>query len=132
MKKLTAAWMRKAESDLRVARNLAKLRPPAHDEVCFHCQQAAEKFFKALLQEWGHTIPRIHELDPLLTSLSAMDATLSALSTLRPGLPELSRYAVEYRYPGFHADRRKAQAALRMAERIRVEIRTRLGLRTKP
>src|SRR5438128_2849063 len=53
MKKLTAAWIRKAESDYRVAKNLAVMRPPAHDEVCFHSQQAAEKFFKALLQEWG-------------------------------------------------------------------------------
>src|SRR6266478_2727984 len=37
MKKLTAEWVRKAESDLRVARNLAKLRPPAHDET-LNCQ----------------------------------------------------------------------------------------------
>ena len=37
--------------------SLATLRPPFHDETCFHCQQAAEKFFKALLQEWGLHLP---------------------------------------------------------------------------
>jgi HEPN domain-containing protein len=41
MKKLAAAWIRKAESDFRVARKLAGMQPPAHDEVCFHSQQAA-------------------------------------------------------------------------------------------
>jgi HEPN domain-containing protein len=104
------------------------MRPAAHDEVCFHCQQAAEKFFKALLQEWGLPVPRIHELDNLLAMLLPSDATLR---TVRRGLRGLSRFAVDYRYPGFHANAQKARTALRRAERIRVEVRTRLGLRTK-
>jgi HEPN domain-containing protein len=107
---------------------LARIRPPAHDELCFHCQQAAEKFFKALLQEWGLPVPKIHELDDLLTMLLPGDATLEVV---RRGLRGLSRFAVDYRYPGFHANARKAQTALRRAKRIRLEIRTRLGLRTK-
>jgi HEPN domain-containing protein len=127
MKKLTAPWVRKAESDLRAARKLAALRPPFHDEVCFHCQQAVEKFFKALLQEWGLVVPKIHGLDVLLKLLLPRDPTLRVV---RRGLRELSRYAVEYRYPGFHADGRKAKTALRVAERVRVEVRSRLKLRT--
>lgn len=126
MKKLTAAWVRKAESDFRVAKKLAALRPPAHDEVCFHSQQAAEKLFKALLQEWGLPVPKIHELDNLLAMLLPLDATLQVV---RRGLRGLSRFAVDYRYPGFHANRRKAQAALRRVGRIRLEVRSRLGLR---
>jgi HEPN domain-containing protein len=129
MQKLTAAWVRKAESDFRVARELAGLRPPAHDEVCFHSQQAAEKFFKALLQEWGLPVPKIHELENLLALLLPRD---TGLRVVRRGLRGLSRFAVDYRYPGFHANARKAQAALRTAERIRLEVRARLGLRTKP
>ena len=129
MKKLSAAWIRKAESDFRVAKNLAGMHPPAHDEVCFHAQQAAEKFFKALLQEWGLPVPKIHELEDLLTMLLPGDATLQVV---RLGLRGLSRFAVDYRYLGFHANRQKAQAALRRAGRIRLEVTTRLGLRTKP
>jgi HEPN domain-containing protein len=128
MKKLTAAWIRKAESDFRVAKNLALLRPPVHDEVCFHCQQAAEKYFKALLQEWGLSIPKIHELDNLLALLLPSDATLRVV---RRGLNGLSRFAVNYRYPGFHANARQALAALDRAARIRLEVRSRLGLRIK-
>jgi HEPN domain-containing protein len=104
------------------------MRPPAHDEVCFHCQQAAEKFFKALLQEWGLPVPKIHELDDLLTMLLPSDATLQVL---RRGLRGLSRFAVDYRYPGFHANAQKSRAALRRSESIRIEVRTRLGLRSK-
>jgi HEPN domain-containing protein len=104
------------------------MRPPAHDEVCFHSQQAAEKFFKALLQEWGLPVPKIHELDDLLTMLLPRDATLQVV---RRGLRGLSRFAVNYRYPGFHANAQKARAALRRAERIRLDVRTRLGLRIK-
>src|SRR6516165_5422747 len=104
------------------------MRPPAHDEVCFHSQQAAEKFFKALMQEWALPVPKIHELENLLSLLLPRDASLRVI---RRGLRGLSRFAVDYRYPGFHGDRRKAQAALRRAERIRLEVRTRLGLRTK-
>jgi HEPN domain-containing protein len=104
------------------------MRPPAHDEVCFHCQQAAEKFFKALLQEWGLPIPKIHELDDLLTMLMPRDPTLQIV---RHGLRGLSRFAIDYRYPGFHANLRKAKSAQQWAERIRLVVRTRLGLRTK-
>jgi len=73
------------------------------------------------LQEWGLPVPKIHELDDLLTLLVPRDPTLQSV---RRGLRGLSRFAVEYRYPGFHADGRKAQAALRRAERIRLEVTT--------
>lgn len=56
------------------------------------------------------------------------DATLISV---RPGLRALSRFAVDYRYPGFQANARKAKTAVRLAERVRVETRTRLGLRTR-
>src|SRR5438128_3489814 len=76
----------------------------------------------------GLPVPKIHELDDLLAMLLPRDATVQVV---RRGLRGLSRFAVDYRYPGFHANRQKAQAALRRAGRVRLEVRTRLGLRTK-
>jgi hypothetical protein len=76
----------------------------------------------------GVSVPKIHELHDLLTILLPRDATLQVV---RRGLRGLSRFAVDYRYPGFHANARKAQASLRRAERIRFEVRRRLGLRAK-
>ena len=49
MKRQTGEWVRKAEDDWDGARNLAARTPPLIDLACFHCQQAAEKYLKALL-----------------------------------------------------------------------------------
>jgi HEPN domain-containing protein len=106
-----------------------KAKPPFHDSVCFHCQQAAEKYLKALLQERGMTVLRTHNLADLHRLLLARDPSLRAV---RHGLKTLTRYAVDYRYPGFNANARKAQAAFRWATQIRREVRLRLGLPNKP
>ena len=50
MKRHAAQWVLKAEEDIEVARKLAAEAKPHRDAVCFHCQQAAEKYLKALLQ----------------------------------------------------------------------------------
>jgi len=125
MKRRTAPWVRKAEDDLAGARQLAASKPPKRDLVCFHCQQAAEKYLKALLQELGAAVPKIHDLDTLLDLLLPHDATLARL---RRGLKGLSRQAIDYRYPGHRASTRQMRSALRIAERVRVELRIRLGL----
>ena len=75
MKRQTAKWVRKAEDDIVGARFLAAQKPPLRDMVVFHCQQSAEKYLKALLQEFGVVIPKIHYLESLLTMLIPHDAT---------------------------------------------------------
>jgi HEPN domain-containing protein len=75
-------WVRKAENDLRVARNEAVPPNPARDVVCFLCQQAAEKYFKALLCELGLSIPRIHELEQLLALLLPHHTALAPLKRI--------------------------------------------------
>ena len=125
MRRLTARWVRKAEDDLAGARRLEHGKPPLHDLACYHCQQSAEKYLKALLQEWGLVPPRTHNLDDLLILLLPRDAVLRSLNRRTHSL---TRYAVAIRYPGKRATRREAQAALRHAEAVRRQIRTRLGL----
>jgi HEPN domain-containing protein len=110
---------------MEVARSLAVQPRPKRDSVCFHCQQSAEKYLKALLQELGLAVPRTHDLDDLLDLLLPHDAHLKPL---RRGLFSLTRHAVEYRYPGVRARTREMQSALRIAERVRAEMRTRLQL----
>lgn len=98
MKKLTARWVRKAESDWRAAQSLVSSKPPLSDEAGLHCQQVVEKYFKAILQEAGAPIPKIHNLEMLLGLLPAVQAT--DLKQFQPHLKALSRFAAEYRYPG--------------------------------
>src|SRR5438309_6461745 len=97
MKRQTAKWVRKAEQDWEVAHKLVGEKPPPRDVVCFHCQQAAEKYLKALLQESGLMVPRTHDLVQVLNLLLPSDATLASL---RRKSHALTRYAVDYRYPG--------------------------------
>jgi len=97
-----------------------------HDLVCFHCQQAAEKYLKAVLNEQGLTVPRTHDLESLLSLLLP---TCPQLRTLRRGLKFLIQFAVEARYPGFSATKRQAASAVRWAGQVRDACRTVLHLR---
>jgi HEPN domain-containing protein len=93
--------------------------------VCFHCQQAAEKYAKAILQEVGAAVPKTHDLEELLNLLLAHDASLIPL---RRGFKSLTPFAVDYRYPSRRASTRQMESALRNCERARKELRARLGL----
>lgn len=105
---------------------LIEKSPPLHDAVCFHCQQASEKYLKAFLQENSTLFRRTHDLEELLDLALQIDSTIKSM---RRGLSFLSNFAVEYRYPGKAATKRQSSAALRWAERVRKEIRDRLKLR---
>lgn len=129
MKKATREWVRKAEKDYRFASKNARSREPFHDQLCFLCQQATEKYPKALQEELGLAIPRTHVLKDLLALLAPYYPTHNSL---RRGLTFLTRFAVETRYPGDRATRREAQAALRWAGRVRTACRKLLGLRVSP
>jgi HEPN domain-containing protein len=118
--------VRKGDADLRGAVKLARSDPPLHDLVCFHCQQGAEKYLKAMLEELGLTIPRTHELEHLLTLLLPHHAVLRGLQR---GLSRLTAFAVDPRYPGDDTTKRQAQGAMRSAEAVRTTCRALLGIR---
>ena len=125
MKKVTRESVRKAESDLQLAAGIARRDETFHDELCFHCQQSAEKYLKALLEEVGATIPKTHNL---ITLMRLQAATHSSLVSFRRGFDFLTRFAVTTRYPGDRASKRQSLAALRWARQIRDACRTLLGL----
>src|SRR2546428_668814 len=114
MKKLTREWIRKAEADYRAAVRLGRGSEPLHDQVCFSCQQAAEKFLKALLVELALPVPRTHVLDDLLTLLLPHHPSLRSFRRVN----FLTRFAVATRYPGDHASKRQALAAFRWAGKV--------------
>src|SRR5229473_154765 len=116
MKKATKEWVKKAEQDYILAEQGSRSRLPVHDGVCFHCQQGAEKYLKALMEELGLFIPKTHDLDVFLTALRTAHPMLRSL---RRGLLFLSDFAVDTRYPGKNASKRQAIAALRWAGRVR-------------
>jgi HEPN domain-containing protein len=96
--------------------------------VCFHGQQCAEKYLKGLLEEVGVAVSKTHVLNRLLTALLPHVPTLRSL---RRGLAFLTNFAVPVRYPGARATKRKAEAALRWAGRVRTASRDLLGIRPR-
>jgi HEPN domain-containing protein len=128
MKKVTKEWVKKAEQDYILAEQGSRSKLPVHDGVSFHCQQCAEKYLKALMEELGLFIPKTHDLDSLLTSLGTAHPMLRSL---RRGLLFLSDFAVDTRYPGKSASKRQAIAAFQWAGRVRHAARELLGIRER-
>ena len=59
---LARGWMQKGDSDrLNAERTVHSAGP--YDTACFHCQQAVEKYLKAILAFAGQPIPRTHDLE---------------------------------------------------------------------
>ena len=116
MKSLTAEWLAKADEDYSVAAGLVRRRKIPADAVCFHCQQAAEKYLKAFLQEHGIRFGRTHDLEAILRLCLPQGAQLGKLSK---DARLLSDYAVRYRYPGMNATKAQARRAIDAAKRVR-------------
>jgi hypothetical protein len=78
------------------------------------------------MEELGLTIPHTHNLVAILALLTPHHGSLRSL---RRGLDFLTRFAVDTRYPGFHARKRQAVAALRWAGQVWAAARPLLGIR---
>ena len=125
MKRMTREWIRKAEDDFQTAELIEAGGQPLHDQVCFHCQQSAEKYLKARLHELGVVFPKTHDLEYLLNLLLPHHGSLGRH---RRAMRFLSRFAVDPRYPLMHTTKRQAASALRYARELRHNCRNLLGL----
>lgn len=95
--KAARAWLAKASRDLRTAKALMSARPAFLDAAAFFCQQSIEKSLKAYLLAKGKRIKKIHDLIALHAEAMSVDFGMN-LPARR--LATLSKYAVEFRYPG--------------------------------
>ena len=126
MKPLTRDWIEKAEGDFAAASREMRVRKSRNqDAVCFHAQQSAEKYLKALLQEAEIPFGKTHHLISLLELVLGVE---QSWELLRPQLQSLNAYSVSVRYPGEVADKGTAREAQRLAKIIRAEARRRLRL----
>lgn len=88
-------WFKKADSDLKNIENNLKADEPPTDTICFHAQQAIEKYIKGALIYFGKHITKTHDLVNLLTSITEH---IPELEGLEDEFHEISRYGVEVRY----------------------------------
>lgn len=126
MKVSTREWIEKAEEDWDVAQRVyrARLRP-TYDAACFHAQQCLEKYLKARLNEAWIVINKTHNLSDLLDDVLPAEPNWSVL---RAVLTPLTKYAVQYRYPGYKATKVETKSVLKDCREIRRIIRTAFGL----
>lgn len=120
---LVRQWISKAEEDWAAACFLS-VQPGQSATTCFHCQQCAEKLFKAALLAAGADIPRIHELNVLSDQLMQRDP---AWQWDRNDLDNLTIGAVAMRYPGYEVNAEEAQEMLAAVAELRDALLLRLG-----
>ena len=122
---LVKQWIAMAEEDFRNADyTLTMPRDCPCSTVCFHAQQAVEKYLKALLLLRSIPFPRSHDIGELVGPLPA--------SVPFPLTPEeqqrLTDYAVVTRYPGEWEpiDRAEAMEAVHLARQARAALQSAL------
>jgi HEPN domain-containing protein/predicted nucleotidyltransferase len=92
-----ADWLARADEDRRDSRNnLAAGRDASWTSVCFHSQQMAEKYLKALLVRCGVRPPRTRDLTELVELARRHGRKLPAIDLACATLQE---FAVAARYP---------------------------------
>jgi HEPN domain-containing protein len=90
-------WFKKAESDLKVAKHMLEVDEPPTDAICFHCQQALEKYLKAFLTFQDVRVKKIHDMEVLLNLCIERDKDFETLD--KEKISSLSFFAVDVRYP---------------------------------
>ena len=125
MKTLTAEWVAKAEGDFATMQRERRVRKnPNYDDVCFHAQQCAEKYLKALLQETDLPFNWTHDLVALF---NLIEPKHPSLKISRKSLNIVKNYAAGFRYPGDTATKEDAVDACAFCVSVRDAIRTHLG-----
>ena len=126
MKPISQEWIDKAEGDWNAARQLFRVRKdPSYDSVCYHCQQSAEKYLKARLEEASIAFIKTHDLNKLLVLALSVEPTWVLLN---PYLQSLNNYAISFRYPGNSATKQIAKDAIADCRVVRRVIRQAFGL----
>ena len=121
---LVCGWLEKARRDLITAERGLGAESPFTDIVCFHAQQATEKYLKAYLLWHEIEFPRTHALEDLVLLAAEKDR---GFLSLKDEATTLTPYAVETRYPEFEVPLLEdARETVRIAGSIRDVVLTKL------
>lgn len=119
-------WVSYAEEDFAVAKLMLKRRVPLLLSSCFHSQQCAEKYLKALLVTKKVEFPKTHDI-PMLDTLCNRYGIFTGFD--KSALARLSEHAVHARYPGTELTPIEATESLEIAKTIRKFARKWLGVK---
>lgn len=110
-------WLRKAQSDLKMAKKGLKDDDDTLDCVVYHAHQCAEKALKGYYVFKEKAVDRTHDLEYLLKICCEMDADFACL---KDPVKKLNPFAILSRYPDdrFFVTRQDAEDAIKLAKKV--------------
>lgn len=112
-------WLKRAESDLKTAKILIDSKDVITESICFHSQQAVEKYLKAFLVFHKKEFRKTHIIAELLKLCIDLNNDFNKLKELN--IQSLSIYAVEIRYPDdfYNPTIEEAKESIYLAEKTK-------------
>jgi HEPN domain-containing protein len=113
-----ALWFKKARNDLKTGKDEFATDNPATDTICFHMQQAVEKYLKGYLVYYGLEAEKTHNISRILEKCISHDSSFSVL--IDAGIEILTPYGTVIRYPDdfYIPDNKETEQAIHLAEHV--------------
>jgi HEPN domain-containing protein len=124
--KIVQEWLQKADEDLEFAASIIE-DSTFYAQICFHFQQAAEKYLKAVIVADELEFQKVHDLVALLKICLQRRPELSRRM---PDCKVLNRYYIDTRYPVHWPTNYSKHTALKAkaaAEAIRDDVKASLN-----
>lgn len=124
-RRLIEEWLQKADEDYGFATSSLEYAP-YYAQICFHYQQAAEKYLKAFIVAHELEFKKSHDLEELLNTCGAKEPSLTEIEE---ACNFLSRFYIDTRYPVHWPAEYTKETALKAkdsAEKVAEAIKDRL------
>ncbi len=110
-------WFVVADRDIAAADYLATMHPQPYEIICYHCQQAVEKYLKAFLLSNDIKPPHSHDLEQLCNMCQSYEPAFSEIQEL---CSVLTQYGSQSRYPSeIEVHERHMLQALSYAQQVK-------------
>jgi len=125
--KAVEQWHNLAERDLTAAEQGLEAHRVLTDTICFHCQQAAEKYLKSFLVFHQVDFPKSHNLVTIINLCLTIDKSFEEIID---DADILTDYATEIRYPDdwYEPSMEETKKALKIAINIKNFVLKKIGV----
>lgn len=116
--KIVKEWITFADEDFEFASIILDDKDKFYSKICFHLQQAGEKYIKAYIVGFDLGLKKIHNLRTLMEICAKKD---NSFEELREDCIFLNAFYIDTRYPAFYpvgATKDDAEKARQAAKRI--------------
>jgi len=128
-KQIIKEWLNEADEDFNFASVSLKEQDRFFSRICFHFQQAAEKYLKAFIVAKELGLKKIHNLRILLEICQKKD---KEFKKLKESCLFLNAFYIDTRYPAFWPigrTRAEAEKAKESAQKIGNFVKEKLGVK---